>query len=259
MTTSEAATSLSDSPLPAPRRVSAGCPSHLESPAVAVLRLELALDERPQAAFRSSSALPTRSWLVMAMVVLFLIRSRSSVVPAAPRQRAVQIALRPSTKASRRDLRPALHQAVVGHGFGEGALLALAQGVEAVAEFAGGFGLAAEFGDQRRRRAPRRRLRARGSVMHHFPDGEARGRWSGPSRRAVRRACSRRTLPALETTPGCRPRPGHSRWCSWTWKAVRRRRNRPRQSRSGRTRSAPSGCRRRSRLPARPALRRGSG
>jgi hypothetical protein len=34
---------------------------------------------------------------------------------------------------------------------------------------------------------------------------------------------SRRTLPALPR-PGCRPRPGRRRWCSWTWRAVRRRR-----------------------------------
>ena len=39
----------------------------LERPLLAVLDLHLALDERGEPAFSSSSALPTRSWLVIAM------------------------------------------------------------------------------------------------------------------------------------------------------------------------------------------------
>ena len=50
------------------------------------------------------------------------------------------------------DLRPALDEAVVGERLGR-ALLALAEGVEAVGQLAGDLGLGAELGDELRRRA----------------------------------------------------------------------------------------------------------
>ena len=58
---------------------------------------------------------------------------------------------------------------------------------------------------------------------------------------------------------GCRPLSSPRRWCSWLWTASRPRRTRRRQSRIARTRPAPSDCRRRSRLLARPTRRRASG
>ena len=66
------------------------------------------------------------------------------------------------------DLGPALHQAVVGQRLG-GALLALAEGVEAVAEFAGDLGLAAELRDQRGRGAFAAASEDADQVMDHLP------------------------------------------------------------------------------------------
>ena len=63
-------------------------------------------------------------------------------------------------------------QAVVGHRLIR-ALLALAQRIEAVAEFAGGFGLTAKLGDQHRRRAFAAGFEDADQVVDHFPDGQA--------------------------------------------------------------------------------------
>jgi len=61
-----------------------------------------------------------------------------------------------------------LHQPVVSHGLG-GALLALAQGIEAVAQLPGGFGLAAELGHDRGCRAFAAGFELADELMHHFP------------------------------------------------------------------------------------------
>ena len=71
------------------------------------------------------------------------------------------------------DLGPALHQAVVGQRFGR-ALLALADRVEPVGQFAGDLGLAAELRDQRGRGAFAARFQSADQVMHHLPRREPR-------------------------------------------------------------------------------------
>ena len=202
----------------------------------------------PSPPLRSSIALPTRSWLVMAMGYSSF---SSNIVACAGRGCA-------ALAGEARDLGPALHQAVVGERLGR-PLLALAEGVEAVAEFAGDLGLAAELRDERRRSAFAAGFERADQVMDHLPRGEARvggrvpvgGQFLGPEQAhlAARRFRSR----------GCPPRQARRRWCSWPWRASRPRRTRPRRSPTARTTPAPSGCRRRSRLPARPAPRRGSG
>ena len=67
------------------------------------------------------------------------------------------------------NLGPALHQAVVGERLG-GAFFAFAQGAEAVAQFPGGLGLAAEFADKLGSGTLGRGRTAWRSVFEHLAD-----------------------------------------------------------------------------------------
>ena len=69
------------------------------------------------------------------------------------------------------DLRPALDQAVVGQGFG-GAFLALAEGVQAVAQLAGGLGLSAQLCRECGRSSLAPGFQHPNEVMDHLPGGE---------------------------------------------------------------------------------------
>jgi hypothetical protein len=70
------------------------------------------------------------------------------------------------------DLGPALHQGVVRQGLGC-ALLALAQGVEAIGQLAHDLGLAAHLGRQNRRRAFAASFEHADQVVNHLPHGQA--------------------------------------------------------------------------------------
>jgi len=66
------------------------------------------------------------------------------------------------------DLRPALHQGVIGECLG-GALFPLAQCVKAVGKLAGGLRLRSQFGNQRCRCAFAACLEGADKLMNHFP------------------------------------------------------------------------------------------
>ena len=70
------------------------------------------------------------------------------------------------------DLRPALHEGVVGERLGS-ALLPLADGVKPVGELAGYFGLASELTDQLSRRTLAASLQDTDQLVHNLPRRDA--------------------------------------------------------------------------------------
>ena len=145
----------------------------------------------------------------------------------------------PPSRARRDDLRPALHERVVGQRLLR-PLLALAERVEPVGQLAGDLGLAAELASPARPPRSRRSLRARGSGGGPSPTRSAACPSPGPSRRAAPSGRSSRTLPRLRRDDAGLDH-ARRRSCSWPSRASRQRRTRPRRSRTARTTPAPSG------------------